>query len=451
MMFSSHSTAHWGFSAPPWQELRHSFAVCPYFCTCDNFLGMHQSPSASVHWWLFLRAQSTQSVGQNSFSCRIRWHSAKSVSSCGPGFHKSWSFFKSCNVSKRSPSNAVREISANFPTTLALLVGPHLTIVRQVSNPSPFLLVKTIFSAFPLQWLVFTSDFHRSDDFLHSSTLKPSSPQTLQIQIVHYQLLLPDTSALPGPIPPTKDESHLSHSLSFIRSSRNCFACSAAWSLCLIHSLVPSLAGSSLQLAVTHFWAHHVNANEPRKPHSFLSSRFVCAAKLLLSRWDPDSYRSMFNNRVQTTHAAPCPHNHAHSKLVKWSYFSDTLLISKKDGQWRCATPRTCADDQERQPTAPSWHGGSQPCSAVWQTRSLMSWTHSCVTFDPDKLNNSAPRKNDVSLSGTVRDRSLILAHPTHWDQCFASKIHKTPPDIDVESSKSHSSMFRRVSDMTIL
>ena len=55
-------------------------------------------------------------------------------------------------ASRRSPSNDVRKISASFTTTLALLAGTYLlTNARKASNPSPSLLVKTIFSAFPLQ------------------------------------------------------------------------------------------------------------------------------------------------------------------------------------------------------------------------------------------------------------------------------------------------------------
>ena len=55
-------------------------------------------------------------------------------------------------ASRRSPSNGVRKISASFPTTLILLVGSYLlTNTRQTSNPSPSVLVRTTFSALPLQ------------------------------------------------------------------------------------------------------------------------------------------------------------------------------------------------------------------------------------------------------------------------------------------------------------
>ena len=59
---------------------------------------------------------------------------------------------KVVSASRRSPSNGVRKVSASFPTTLALLVGSYLlTSARQASNPSPSLLVRTIFNAFPWQ------------------------------------------------------------------------------------------------------------------------------------------------------------------------------------------------------------------------------------------------------------------------------------------------------------
>ena len=47
---------------------------------------------------------------------------------------------KVVKVSRRSPSNGVRKISASFPTTLALLVGSNLlTSARHASGKSPFL------------------------------------------------------------------------------------------------------------------------------------------------------------------------------------------------------------------------------------------------------------------------------------------------------------------------
>ena len=139
-------------------------------------------------------------------------------------------------ASRRSPSNGVRQISASFPTTLALLVGSYLlTNARPNSKPSPLCwsaeenqrvieVGRNTFSRVPvLEFIVqlshssflSKSGFHCSDDFLYSSTLKLSSPgtkhtapvsprkvtavlpQTLQIRIARRELLVGPSRSAP--------------------------------------------------------------------------------------------------------------------------------------------------------------------------------------------------------------------------------------------------------------
>ena len=46
-------------------------------------------------------------------------------------------------------------------------------------------------------------------------------------------------------------------------------------------------------------------------------------------------------------------------------------------------------------------------------------------------------QRYDLGFCGAVRHWRLLLAHPTDRNKCSTSKMNKTPPDVDFESSRS--------------
>ena len=99
--------------------------------TCGSYQEMHKFPSVSVQRWFSSRARSTQSLEQHSSSCRILY---------------------------------------------------LLTSARQASNPSPSLLVKTIFNAFPRDRSLLQ---HSSTQHLPSHRVAdPTWSQWLHLQVV---------------------------------------------------------------------------------------------------------------------------------------------------------------------------------------------------------------------------------------------------------------------------